>query len=91
VSAIVGGIVIICAFDPVDELEGRSGVLGVEAELGGRLIAEHRAELVETYRSDSMRFVAGSTAFNAARDALRARRDDSTAPRRVRKTAKLES
>jgi hypothetical protein len=67
-------LVIVFAFDPVDELEGRVGVIAAEPELGGRLLSEHRAELVETHCTDSMRFVAGSEAYLAAREALRAAR-----------------
>ena len=84
----MGRVVIIFAFDPVDELQGRTGALPADAELAGRLIAEHRAELVETYIADSMRYVSGSDSFNAARDALRAAR--ASAMRKVRKTAKVE-
>jgi len=66
--------VIVFAFDPVDELEGRVGVIAAEPDLAQRLVTEHRAELVEPYCNDTMRFVAGSAAFVAARDALRAAR-----------------
>ena len=85
----MGSILIICAFDPVDELDGKAGVFAVDAELAGRLVAEHRVELVRDYASDSMRFVPGSEAYIAAREALRHRR--SNVGRRVRKTAAVES
>lgn len=84
-----GGIVIVFAFDPVEELEGRCGMLQADAELGGRLVAEHRAELPGGHAGDSMRYVTGSAAFAGARDALRSLR--ATTVRKARKPAKLES
>ncbi|HXD06917.1 MAG TPA: hypothetical protein VN680_12760 [Burkholderiaceae bacterium] len=90
---IMGGVVIVCAFDPVDELAGQAGVLVVDAELGGRLVAEHRVELATEHPTDSLRFVPGSAAYVKARDALRARRASATEgqPRRARKTPAVES
>lgn len=84
----MGGIVIVYAYDPVEALG--AGVLVLDAEVGGRLVAEHRAELIETHRHEPMRFVAGSAANLAARDALRAARSEAEA-RPARKRAKLES
>jgi hypothetical protein len=63
--------VVIFAFDPVDELDGRAGVLVVADELAGRLIAEHRAERVDEYCNDSLRYVTGSAANLEAAAALR--------------------
>jgi hypothetical protein len=81
--------VIVFAFDPVDELEGRVGVIAAEPDLARRLIAEHRAELVEPYCNDTMRFVAGSAAHQAAGDALRAARDR-IGVRKVRPAARAQ-
>ena len=67
--------IVIFAFDPVDELEGRVGVIATEPEVGQRLVDEHRAEFIDAHRNESLRFVAGSPAYLAARDALRAARD----------------
>lgn len=86
----MGGVVIVYAFDPVDELEARSGVLAVEAVLGHRLIAEHRAELMAGHANESMRYVRGSTAHQHAHDALRAARGGKVVPRKPRQVAKLE-
>jgi len=66
--------VIVFAFDPVDELDGQVGVIAAESDLARRLVAEFRVELVEAYCTDSMRFVAGSAAYQAAGDALRTAR-----------------
>ena len=63
--------VVVFAFDPVDELEGRSGVLVVADDLAERLIAEHRAELLEDHRDEAMRYVVGSAANLEAAAALR--------------------
>jgi hypothetical protein len=87
--------VVIFAFDPVDELEGRSGVIVCAGDLAGRLIAEHRAEDLESHRNESMRYVTGSAANLEAAAALRASRG-LVAVRRVQvrqrpaKTARLE-
>jgi hypothetical protein len=85
--------VIVFAFDPVDELDGRAGVLVVEDELAGRLIAEHRAERVEEHCTDSLRYVTGSAANLEAAAALRGLvgvRRVQVKPRPAR-TARLES
>lgn len=67
--------VIVFAFEPVPELEGRSGVCVVTEALGARLIEEGRAEDLEAHRSDSMRYVTGSAANLDAAAALRESRD----------------
>lgn len=66
--------VIVFAFEPVDELEGRSGIAVVDAELAALLIAEHRAELMEGHQTESMRYVTGSAAYVGAAAELRAAR-----------------
>lgn len=83
--------VLLFAFDPVDELDGHEGLLTAEAPLAELLIAEHRAERIEDHATVSMRYVRGSDAHAAARDALRAARaeqlaagDAPPAPRRGR-------
>ena len=68
----MGATVVVFAFDPVDELEGRAGVLVVADDLAERLVAEHRAELLEAHRNESMRYVTGSAANLEAAAALRA-------------------
>ena len=84
-----GGIVIVFAFDPVEELQDGTGLLPADAELAERLVAEHRAERPQDHAGESMRYVAGSAAFNSARDALRSARDTSP-PRKARKSSKAE-
>jgi hypothetical protein len=66
--------VILFAFDPVDELEGRAGVLVVAEDLAVRLLEERRAELLEDHRNKSMRYVTGSAANLEAAAALRSAR-----------------
>lgn len=68
-------VVIVFAYDPVEELGGRVGVIVADAEVAERLVAEHLVELAEAHCSDALRFVAGSTAYAAARDELRAARN----------------
>lgn len=63
--------VLVYAFDPVEELGGASGLLGLPAQTARRLIAEHRVEEVAPHVADALRFVAGSPAHEAARQALR--------------------
>jgi hypothetical protein len=89
-------LVLVCAFDPVAELGNQSGILALPTELAGRLIAEHRVEAASAHSTEALRFVPGSSAFEAARQALRdARGLDSTpaapaALRPARKVARLE-
>ena len=71
-----GGVTIVYAFDPVEELENRSGLLPVPTEQAERLVAEHRVERVSEHTNSSMRYVAGTNANEAARDALRAARGE---------------
>jgi hypothetical protein len=66
--------VLIFAFDPVYELGGCKGVLLVDAEQAARLVAEHKAEMLEEHRHESMRYVTGSAANLEAGEALRALR-----------------
>jgi hypothetical protein len=87
---IMGGVVIIFAFDPVDELEGGAGALVADAELGHRLVAEHRAELLDVRGRESNRYVIGSAAHAAARDELRTARGR-VGVRKGRQASKLES
>jgi len=82
-------VVLVYAFDPIDELGGVTGVQPVPDELAGRLIAEFRAELIESHLNDSQRFVAGSPQHEAARLALRARRGE-VGVRKVQRAPKLE-
>jgi hypothetical protein len=90
----MSGLVFVFAFDPIEELEGREGVLLVRPELAESLIARHHAEDLEAHGKESMRFVAGSPAHAAARDALRAARAAAPAanapsgPRKARAPAK---
>lgn len=91
-----GTNVILYAFDPIHELEGRSGIVVVERALAERLIAEHRAESMETHRNEAMRYVTGSAANLAAAASMRDARglvpvrrvQVKTAP--ARKTPRLE-
>jgi hypothetical protein len=82
--------VIVFAFEPVAELGGAHGLLVLSAELGGRLIAEHRAEAVGGHIGSPMRFVPGSRAHAAAAVALREAREATAARPRSRKIARLE-
>jgi hypothetical protein len=83
-----GAPVIVYAFDPVAELRDAMGLLVLSAELAGRLVAEHRVEVVGDHINAPLRFVAGSAANVAARDALRAARAGPGT--RARKVARLE-
>jgi hypothetical protein len=83
-----GAPVIVFAFDPIDELGDAHGLLVLSAELAGRLIAEHRAEATAPHIASPMRFVVGSAAHDAAREALRAARE-ADAARSVRAARKL--
>lgn len=84
--------VIVYAFDPVEELDHARGLLVLSAELAGRLAAEHRVEVVGEHIHASLRFVEGSAAHAAAREALRAARAARTPTPgvRPRKVARLE-
>jgi hypothetical protein len=66
---------IVFAFEPVPELEGRSGVCVVDHVLAEQLIAEGRAEDFEAHRGESMRYVTGSAANVAAAAQAAAQRD----------------
>lgn len=83
----MGGLVVIFAFDPVEELDGGAGLLSVAEELADRLVAESRAERIDGHQNDSLRFVTGSAANLAAGDALRAKRGH-VGVRKVRSAAK---
>jgi hypothetical protein len=63
--------VVVFAFDPVPELGERTGILVCTAELAYQLVSEHRAERMGEHANDGLRYVAGSTAHAAAREALR--------------------
>jgi len=69
-----GTPVLIFAFDPIEELGGRAGVLAVEPALAETILAERRAERIEDHATLSMRYISGSPEHAAARDALRAAR-----------------
>ena len=85
-----GRPVIVFAFDPVAELDDATGLLVLSAELAGRLIAEHRAEPTAPHLGHPMRFVVGSHAYTAARQALRDARDGTvTRAPHERKRARL--
>lgn len=86
-----GAPVIVYAFDPVDELDGALGLLVLSADLAGRLIGEHRVEAVGAHVHAPLRFVTGSAANVAARQALRDAREAVRAPTRARKVARLET
>jgi len=74
---------IVFAFDPVPELEDRVGFMSCTPEVAARLVDAHRVETMDARRAtDGLRYVAGSAAWSAARDALRAAR---TPRPRVRK------
>lgn len=79
-------LVFVFAFDPLEELDEREGLVSVQEVLAERLIAERRAERVADHVMDAGRFVPGSPAYLAARDALRAARRDlaTPAPRKTR-------
>jgi hypothetical protein len=69
------GTVLLYAFEPVEELEGRAGVAVVEEVLAKRLIEEHRAERIEDHATCSMRYVRGSPEHLRAANELREARD----------------
>lgn len=88
----MGGVLIVYAFDPLDELEHARGILALPAELAGRLIAEHRVEAMAEHAGEALRYVAGSSAHEAARQALRLARAKATpTASRTRKLARLEA
>jgi hypothetical protein len=67
--------VIVFVFEPVPELQGRTGMCVVEAALAARLIDEALAEDPGKHAGDSLRYVTGSAAHDAAAAALRESRD----------------
>jgi len=82
------GARLLYAHDPVPELDERVGLMIVEAALAATLVAECRAEAVDRVsNNDSMRFVDGSPANLAARDALRQAREAALAARKRRAAA----
>jgi len=82
------GARLLYAHDPVPELDERVGLMIVEAPLAAQLIAEHRAEAVDRVsNNESMRFVEGSPANLAARDALRQAHEAAAGARKRRAAA----
>ena len=71
-----GGVTIVYAYDPVDELQGRTGVLPAPRALADQLVAEHRVERLGSHIGSPMRFTPGTPAFQAAREALRKARGE---------------
>lgn len=87
------GVVLVCAFDPVAELGNASGLLALSTELAARLIAERRVEATADHASEPLRYVRGSRAYAAARQALRDARAGvmpHRGPGRPRKIPRLE-
>jgi hypothetical protein len=84
-------LVIVFAFDPVAELDDRTGLLPCASDLAERLIAEHRVERPGVHVHEALRYMRGSLAHAAARDELRRARSaipepgaDPPSPRRGR-------
>lgn len=88
----MAGVLIVYAFDPVGELGDALGILVLPAELAARLVAERRVELMREHAGEALRYVSGSLAHEAARQALRmARAQAAPTATRARKAARLES
>ena len=81
----MGTVVLVYAFESLDELDGRSGVIAMDDGDAEVLVAAHRVELIEPHCREAMRYVEGSAANMAARQALAHARRQATA--RARRAA----
>lgn len=81
-------LVLVFAFDPVLELGGQMGILCLPRAQADRLVAEHLLEETAPHVSIPMRYVPGSPAFAAAREALRQAREGAAPRPRAAKVAK---
>jgi hypothetical protein len=85
----MGAVVLVYAFEPLPELDGRSGVIALDAADADTLVAALRVERIEPHCNEAMRYVEGSDANRAARDALHAAHRQAAA--RARRATRQEA